>query len=190
NNDTVIENDLIKKTMEAKLNFGEKAIYGARILYYWNPTIIWYDGGRFNEWTGRSVHLNMGKRLDQVENCSIKEVNFITFCYVVLPKFIIKNIGLLDESYFMYVEDLDYSYRVWKAGYKLYHVCNTVLYHKVGASNNGEVSEFSAYWGMKNRLKFIFHNLTFTKKVFSVLFIISSRIIKLPIFFFKNKVRL
>ncbi|MGB9762797.1 MAG: glycosyltransferase family 2 protein [Minisyncoccia bacterium] len=82
---------------------------------------------------------------------------------------------------------LEYSYRVWKAGYKLYHICNAVLYHKVGASNNGEVSEFSAYWNMKNRLKFIFRNLAFTRKISSTLFIISSRIIRFPIFFLKKQ---
>jgi GT2 family glycosyltransferase len=68
---------------------------------------------------------------------------------------IIENIGLLDESYFMYVEDLDYSYKVWKVGYNLYHINNISIYHKVGASSGEEVSEVSAYWMMRNRVKFL-----------------------------------
>ncbi|MGC8979175.1 glycosyltransferase family 2 protein [Caldisericum sp.] len=178
NNDTVIENDLIRKTMEAKLNLGERAIYGARILYYKNPDIIWYDGGNFNEWTGRAIHLNMKKRVSEVKTeKSIKEINFITFCYVLLPKFIIKNVGLLDESYFMYVEDLDYSYKVWKAGYKLYHITSARLYHKVGASNEEEVSEFSAYWHYKNSLKFRKKIKSKIKRVTSIYFYILTRFI-------------
>lgn len=82
-------------------------------------------------------------------------MNFITFCYILIPKKILKNVGLLDESYFMYVEDLDYSYRVMKSGYKLYHICNSEIYHKVGASSGEEVSPFSAYWIMRNRVIFI-----------------------------------
>ena len=67
---------------------------------------------------------------------------------------IIENIGLLDESYFMYVKDLDYSYRVWKAGYKLYDISNAMLYHKVAANNYEEVSKFSVYLHCINCLKF------------------------------------
>jgi len=55
----------------------------------------------------------------------------------------------------MYVEDLDNSYRIWKSGYKLYHIPTSKVWHKVGASSGeDEVSEFSAYWYYRNSLKF------------------------------------
>ncbi|EEP61189.1 glycosyltransferase family 2 protein, partial [Sulfurihydrogenibium yellowstonense] len=145
NNDTVIKRDAISILVNARLKFGEQAIYGGRIYYYSDPERLWYDGGKFNEWLGRTIHLNKGKLKHDIKISSrIKEVNFITFCYVLIPKFILDKIGLLDESYFMYVEDLDYSYKVWKYGYKLYHVVNSEIWHKVGASSGEEeVSEFS-----------------------------------------------
>ena len=88
----------------------------------------------------------------------------------------------------MYVEDLDYSYRVWKSGYKLYHVSSSQIYHKVGASSGEEVSEFSAYWMIKNRVKFIFRNLELTKKITSIIFLIFSRIFRYPFWFKKRKI--
>ncbi|MDN5379200.1 MAG: hypothetical protein PWP26_279 [Thermodesulfobacterium sp.] len=168
NNDTVIEKDSIKKLVETKNQFGDNAIYGGRIYYYTNPSKIWYDGGNFNQWLGRTIHINMGKI--NIPEKPIHEVNFITFCYVLIPNKIIKNIGLLDESYFMYVEDLDYSYRVWKNGYKLYHVSSSKIYHKVGSSSGEEVSEFSAYWYYKNSLLFRLKKLKSIYRISSTMF--------------------
>ena len=185
NNDTVIEKDSILKLFEARERYGDKAIYGGRIYYYSDTNKIWYDGGHFNEWLGRTTHINMGKR--NVPTKPVLEVNFITFCFVLIPKEIIKEIGLLDESYFMYVEDLDYSYKVWKKGYKLYHVSSSQIWHRVGASSGEEVSEFSAYWIMRNRLKFILQNLGLLKKLSAFTFLIFSRIVRYALWINKRK---
>jgi GT2 family glycosyltransferase len=185
NNDTVIKKDTISILVNARLEFGKQAIYGGRIYYYSAPEKIWYDGGKFNEWMGRTVHLNMGKLKAEVKNSQdIKEVNFITFCYVLIPKFILEKIGLLDESYFMYVEDLDYSYKVWKYGYKLYHVVNSEVWHKVSASSGKEeVSEFSAYWIMRNRVRFIISRLPYVKKASAIFFLIMTRPVRFLVFY-------
>jgi len=182
NNDTVIKRDAISILVDARLELGEKAIYGGRIYYYSDSDKIWYDGGKFNEWIGRTIHLNIGKLKTEVKNSqAIKEVNFITFCYVLIPKFILERIGLLDESYFMYVEDLDYSYKVWKTGFKLYHVVNSEIWHKVGASSGEEeISEFSAYWYYKNSLK-VRKRIKGIKKVISIFLYFVTR----PVVLFK-----
>ncbi len=87
----------------------------------------------------------------------------------------------------MYVEDLDYSYKVWKSGYKLYHIPTSKVWHKVGASSGeDEVSEFSAYWMMRNRVKFI-KKLSILKKVTSFMFLILSRMIRYPLWLPRKK---
>jgi GT2 family glycosyltransferase len=55
---------------------------------------------------GRASHIQ-GKLKNDQNRFSSK---LITFSFVLIPANIINNVGLLDESYFMYVEDLDYSY--------------------------------------------------------------------------------
>jgi len=73
----------------------------------------------------------------------------------------------------------NYSYRVWKSGYKLYHVKSSEIWHKVGASSGEEeISEFSAYWMMRNRVKFIISKLALSKKLISLLLLTASRPIK------------
>ena len=140
NNDTVVEKDTISELISARNKLGENAIYGGRIYYYSEPSKIWYDGGHLNKFTGRTVHINSGRK----NTCITQpiQVNFITFCYVLIPANIVKKVGLLDESYFMYVEDLDYSYRVDKNNFKLYHVPSSQLWHKIGASTEAKYQNF------------------------------------------------
>jgi len=137
---------------------------------------------------GKNSSFKYGKLKTEVKNSQdIKEVNFITFCYVLIPKFILEKIGLLDESYFMYVEDLDYSYKVWKSGYKLYHVVNSEVWHKVSASSGkGEVNEFSAYWAMRNRVRFIISRLPYVRRIVSICFLIITRPIRFLLFYKKG----
>lgn len=171
NNDTVVEKNTISELIRARNKLGENVIYGGRIFYYSEPTKIWYDGGHLNKFTGRTVHINSGRK----NRCITQpiQVNFITFCYVLIPANIVKKVGLLDESYFMYVEDLDYCYRVDKGNYKLYHVPSSQLWHKIGASYGSEISEFSSYWYYRNTIKFILKRFRKIKKITAILFIIT-----------------
>ncbi|HHG74668.1 MAG TPA: glycosyltransferase family 2 protein [Persephonella sp.] len=185
NNDTVVSKNSISEIINAWQKHEYKAIYSGRIFYYSDPNKIWYDGGHFNEWLGRTTHINIGKT--KVPLKPLSEVNFVTFCFVLLPKELIEEVGLLNENYFMYVEDLDYSYRTKKRGYKLYHVSSAHIWHKVGASNNGEISPFSAYWMMRNRIFFILSRLKLHKKITSIIFILLSRCYKFIFFCIKGK---
>jgi GT2 family glycosyltransferase len=87
----------------------------------------------------------------------------------------------------MYVEDLDCFYKVWKSGYKLYYMPTSKVWYKVGASHGeDEVSEFSAYWIMRNRVKFI-KKSPILKKVTSLMFLILSRMIRYPLWLPRKK---
>ena len=48
---------------------------------------------------------------------------------------VFKKIGLFDESYFLYYEDVDFCFRGRKAGYLSVFVPNSIVYHKFGATS-------------------------------------------------------
>jgi GT2 family glycosyltransferase len=55
-------------------------------------------------------------------------------------KEVVKKVGLLDEDYFMFAEDLDWSYRIKNAGYKIfYHPKVKIIHHKGAASGMHKV---------------------------------------------------
>lgn len=60
--------------------------------------------------------------------------------FLITPK-AIKRVGLLDEKYFMYFEDLDYCKRVGRSGLKVYYQPASEVIHLHGVSGKGLVAE-------------------------------------------------
>ncbi len=65
---------------------------------------------------------------------SIHQVEVLSGAFMLLRKKVIDEIGMLDESFFMYGEDIDLSYRITKAGYKNYYFPETRIIHYKGES--------------------------------------------------------
>ncbi|MES2630715.1 MAG: glycosyltransferase family 2 protein [Patescibacteria group bacterium] len=60
-----------------------------------------------------------------------------------------KEIGLFDESFFAYYEDVDVSFRAQLAGHKIYYTNDAIAYHKQGATSN-KIPGFAIYQTFKN----------------------------------------
>ncbi|MBN1650983.1 MAG: glycosyltransferase [Bacteroidales bacterium] len=65
---------------------------------------------------------------------SIHEVDVLTGAFMLIPKRVLNEIGLLDEQFFMYGEDIDLSYRITKSGYKNIYFPETNIIHFKGES--------------------------------------------------------
>ncbi len=65
----------------------------------------------------------------------IAEIDATVGAYMMVPKVVIDKVGLLDEEFFMYGEDLDWCYRIKQAGYKVVYFPRAVVRHyKYGSS--------------------------------------------------------
>ena len=62
------------------------------------------------------------------------EIEILAGAFMLIRKKVLDEIGLLDETFFMYGEDIDLSYRVIKAGYKNYYFPETRIIHYKGES--------------------------------------------------------
>lgn len=62
------------------------------------------------------------------------EVEAVSGGAMLISKGVIDKIGLLDETYFMYFEDLDFCRRAKKAGFKVYYLPSAEVIHEHGAS--------------------------------------------------------
>lgn len=65
---------------------------------------------------------------------NIHEVEVLSGAFMLIRKSVLDKIGLLDETFFMYGEDIDLSYRITKAGYKNYYFPDTQIIHYKGES--------------------------------------------------------
>ena len=62
------------------------------------------------------------------------EVEVLSGAFMMMRRSVLDKVGLLDEDYFMYGEDIDLSYRILKGGYKNYYFPQTRIIHYKGES--------------------------------------------------------
>jgi O-antigen biosynthesis protein len=72
--------------------------------------------------------------LGYLDKMQIHEVDVLSGAFMLIRKETLDKIGLLDEDFFMYGEDIDLSYRVIKGGYKNYYFPHTRIIHYKGES--------------------------------------------------------
>ena len=83
-----------------------------------------------------------GHKKDGADFAEKKQVSFITFCCVLLPRTVIEQVGYLDETLFMYCEDVDYCIRLGQAGVPMWFLPDAVIHHKAGGSAGGMLSVY------------------------------------------------
>ncbi len=62
------------------------------------------------------------------------KVDILSGAFMMIKREVLDKVGLLDESFFMYGEDIDLSYRIVKAGYDNYYFADTTIIHYKGES--------------------------------------------------------
>lgn len=72
--------------------------------------------------------------LGYLDENKVHEVDVLSGAFMLMRKSVLDNIGLLDEDYFMYGEDIDLSYRIQKGGFKNYYFPETQIIHYKGES--------------------------------------------------------
>ncbi|HHD2736346.1 TPA: glycosyltransferase family 2 protein [Clostridium perfringens] len=166
NNDTLVEKDFLNHLVSSiKENVG---IAIGKIYYEKDRKRLWYDGGSINKKIGKVIHYNYNC-IDKNYNYSEKKVSFATGCCMLIPISIFSSVGLLDESYFLYYEDADYSSKVSAAGYDIVYNPKSIIYHKVSATT-GKKSSLTQYYMARNALLFINNNINKKYKVFSIIY--------------------
>jgi GT2 family glycosyltransferase len=70
----------------------------------------------------------------------------------------LRQIGLFDQDFFAYYEDVDISFRARLAGWNVFYQPKAVVYHKVGATSS-KIHDFGTYHGLKNIFFLSYRNL-------------------------------
>ena len=185
NNDVEFESTLIKKLIQLQKD-KICSLVAPKMMYYDNPNHIWYAGSWFIKKKGYlPLHRGM-KELDEGQYDKIIRVEYAPTCCLLVKKEVFQDIGMMDEKYFVYFDDTDFSYRVWKDGrHKLFYYPNVKFYHKVGSLtksfNKEEKKIFRGDFFIKQNTK---NHIYFLKKIgglFAFAFI--------GWLFFKNNIR-
>ncbi len=75
------------------------------------------------------------------------EVDVLAGAFMLLRHEALDKVGLLDESFFMYGEDIDLSYRIVLGGYKNLYVPERILHYKGESTRHGDLRYIKAFYG-------------------------------------------
>lgn len=159
NNDTIVTPNFLYELIKAYDK--QTGICGPVIYNYYNPQLVWSSGGKYNFFTG--FYYNQRKTLNS--QLKPKTTQSLSGTCWLVNSFIFEKIGFIDEEYFLYAEDIDFCYRIRKAGLKLKVIPSSIIYHKV-SKTTGNNSPFMLYHFHRSKLKFIMKNYKGLKRFF------------------------
>jgi GT2 family glycosyltransferase len=128
NNDTVVEKTFLAEMVKEAESDTRIGLLSPKIFYSAPPDRIWYAGGEFNLWRGIATHPGM-RRHDDAQNSGTRDCTFATGCALLINAKLVRQIGDLDESFFMVCEDTDICIRALRAGFRIVYVGSAVIWH-------------------------------------------------------------
>jgi GT2 family glycosyltransferase len=151
NNDTVSDRLMVEKLM-GDIRPGTGVAF-PKIYYYDDPRRIWSVGARRQFLTLEMTDKATGQ-LDRGQWDKVQERDYGTGCALLVPREVFAKIGLFDERYFAYYEDLDFSFRVKEAGFRMILVPEARLWHKVAQTSGGLDNPLERYLMAKGSVLF------------------------------------
>ncbi|MFK7756797.1 MAG: glycosyltransferase family 2 protein [Flavobacteriales bacterium] len=145
NPDTVIEEDTLKRCIEfmdqrpEAGGLGVKMVDGKGIYLPESKRGLPTPETSFYKITGINRIFPKSKRINKyylghLNASKTQEIEILSGAYMWMRKEALDKVGLLDESFFMYGEDIDLSYRIILGGYKNYYLPDTSIIHYKGES--------------------------------------------------------
>lgn len=166
NNDTLVKEDFLEKLFEKaefdiKIGLITPKIYFAKGYEFHKDRysekdkgkVFWYAGGVM-DWENVYGHHRGVDEVDEGQFERSEETDFASGCCMLIRREVFDEIGLLDEKYFLYYEDNDFSMRAKKAGYKIIYEPKSIIWHKNAGSTGGSGSNIQDYYITRNRLLF------------------------------------
>lgn len=114
--------------------------------------VLWYAGGEIDWQNIYAWHRGVDE-VDLGQNDRTSVTDFATGCCMAFSKQTFATLGYMDEQYFMYLEDLDYSVRAYDEGLAVLYEPRAIIWHK-NAGSTGSGSDFHVYYQTRNRLLF------------------------------------
>lgn len=190
NNDTEVEPGFLEPLIAKLEKNPDIGVVSPKIRYFFQPDTIQYAGFTpINPITIRNNGIGFNE-IDQGQFDADAQTNYAFGAAMVIPVKVTKEVGLMADIFFLYYEEMDWMQRIKDAGYKIFYVHNSLVYHK-DSITTGTMSPLKIFYLNRNRLLYMRRNVHGWKAVASLLFQIFVAIPKnMTMFLLKGQVTL
>lgn len=163
NPDITVLKDSLDKMLEFMDQNENVAASGAKLInpngsiqyscfkWYTSPRVVLYRRTPFGKMTGKQKLIDdfLMKDWDHGES---KEVAWILGSCMLVRRKAIEHVGLMDERFFMYMEDVDWCRRFWQKGWKVYYYPYVKMVHYYARASAKESSMFLSMFNKQTRI--------------------------------------
>jgi len=153
NNDAVAHSCALTELVRVAEVHPEVGIVGAKIYHQDKPRTIWYAGAR-RRWGVLAAAGTSNGQLDRGQFDILHEVDYVFGAAMLVRRTVFETIGLLDEGFFLYLEDMDFCLRAQRAGYSLVFAPLAHVWHIGSASTIGN-SGMRKYHLARSTVRFV-----------------------------------
>jgi len=169
NNDTIVDKGFLEPLVEKMQSDPSIGAVSPKIRFFYDPEIIQYAGFLpINKYTVRNAAIGY-KEKDRGQYDTDRETAYAHGAAMMIPMEVIRKIGLMSYIFFLYYEEADWSFRIKRAGYTIWYVHNSVIYHKESIST-GKLSALKTYYLNRNRLVFMRRNIFGSDFLFGIIY--------------------
>jgi hypothetical protein len=171
NNDIEVERGFLEPLVAAAEADYAIGIVAPKILYLHDRTTVYAAGGRFSMLLCSGISFGNGEVdvSSSVAEELMQGISFASGCALLVRSDVFKSVGMLNERFFMYFEDLDFSLRV-REKYEIAYVPASRVFHKCGAGVKwANYTKTYLYYHTRNRFWF-FERHSILVRVYVVMF--------------------
>jgi len=156
NNDTVVARDALSTLVRRACAPPRPGITGSTIAFYDAPQVIQVMGGaRMDVTRGIAHHIGGGVSVDALPALAgavEDQMAFVMGASMLVSREFVAQIGMMQEDYFLYFEEIDWAIR-GRGRFSLGYAAASRVYHKAQASGRKAV-RFSTRFFYRNRIRF------------------------------------
>jgi GT2 family glycosyltransferase len=170
NNDTKIATDTLTNYIAAYESIRKQkklGILGCILVYESDATMIQGAGGLYYKFLGTSSHVMDGDPITNYNPANSVQIDYPIGASLLVSHDFLNDVGLMDERYFLYFEELDWVLRGRRKGWDCDYAPSVIIQHKAGKTLGGknkqkkQSSMIADYYFYRNRLRFSFRYTPF-----------------------------
>jgi GT2 family glycosyltransferase len=152
NNDTVVDPEFLMELVKTGDSNEKIGFIGPKTYLYDNKEVIQAAGGGNIDFLHGESHEAAFMEEDTGKFDKDFEIDYVGGSCLLVKRKVIEKVGVLDEGFFMYWEDVDWCFNGREAGYKSIYSFKSKIWHKYGTSSK---NYFKTYYHNRNRVYFM-----------------------------------
>ncbi|HWP92472.1 MAG TPA: glycosyltransferase family 2 protein [Thermodesulfobacteriota bacterium] len=148
-NDAQVEENSFKELMKAMAGDETIGLAGSRIIDSVRKEIT-VEAGAFLRWDTIDVNPLFRNKKDFKPKTEIEDVDYVAICSALVRVRSLSKVGLMDERFFFFWDDMDWGLQFRKNGFRVVSVLHSIVYHPAFTEKRSPVIDY--YYGSRNGL--------------------------------------